>query len=263
MASSVFAAPVLLRILLRVRVLERDAERVRGVERRELGRRQRGAEVGVRARGRRVAAHAVLQVHGVGRKIVRSHPRALVGVGDRASALQAPLASRADRTVNAARARGRRRHDARPALAERCGDLHHQRDVQLPAAVVRIGDVLGAGDLAFAQRVGAGQVDVRTVQRAEAPLGIHVEQGAIVVVDREPSQLRRRRRDRVREYGRRGGAEPRLAEPRGQQVVAHRRRNESWRSRRGGMRVARSLRASDNRCSSSRRSRARLPTPRA
>ncbi len=106
-------APVLFRVLLRVRVLDREPVRIGGVERGEFRRRQRGGEIRTRSPAvDRIGAHAVLQIDGVGREIVNAGAGALVGVGDRAAVLQAPFAGAADRAVDAARAGRRRRDDA-------------------------------------------------------------------------------------------------------------------------------------------------------
>ena len=59
-----------------------------------------------------------------------------------------------------------------------------------------------------------------SVQRAVPAVGGDVEQGAIVVVDRELAQLGRGRRGRNGD-GRRGARKARLAEAGGEQVVGH------------------------------------------
>ena len=141
----------------------------------------------------------------------------------------------------------------RARLVERGRDLHHQRHVLLAGAVVVVREVFGAGDLAFAQRVAAADVDVRPVERAVAALGADVEDRAVVVEDREPPQLGGGGRGRVRGRRCRGRAEAGLAEPGGQEVVAAAVVSASWRSRRAGTRVAHSNRTPGSRCSSSRR----------
>ena len=88
----------------------------------------------------------------------------------------------------------------------------------LPRAVVGVGEVLDAGDLAFAQRRVAVDVDVRAVERAVAAVGGDVDDRAVVVADRE-----RRSSAAVGAVGfATVGAAPReagLAEAGGQQVV--------------------------------------------
>ena len=144
------------------------------------------------------ARSAVLQMHGVGGEIVDAHPGALVGVGDRAAVLQSPLSGGADGAVDTARARRRGRDDAGAILLERRRNLHHHRDVELARAIVGVGEVLGARDLAFAQGVGAGRCRC-SGQRASRsrPSRVDVDERAVVVVDREPAQFRGRRGRRV------------------------------------------------------------------
>jgi hypothetical protein len=82
------------------------------------------------------------------------------------------------------------------SIEKLAGDLHHERHVLAPGAVVRIGDVLLAGDLAFARGDDAVGVHVRSVERAVAAVRGDVHERAVVVVDRDPAKLRRGRRRR-------------------------------------------------------------------
>src|SRR5829696_7269338 len=82
-----------------------------------------------------------------------------------------------------------------------------------------ITDVLEARDLALVRRGGPVRLDVRSVERAVAAARRRVDQGAIVVVDREPAQLLHGRLGRVSDGGGRRGAKAGLAEARGQKVV--------------------------------------------
>ena len=75
------------------------------------------------------------------------------------------------------------------SIVERRGHLHHQRHVELGRAVVRVGHVLGACDLAFAEGVVAVDVDVRPVEGAKAALGVYLDQDAVIVVEGQPAQL--------------------------------------------------------------------------
>ena len=83
-----------------------------------------------------VGAGAVDEIHRVGGEIVHAIARALVGVGDGATALQAPLAGAADRAVDAARAGGRAGDDAGTVAVPAVRDLDHQRHVLRAGAVV-------------------------------------------------------------------------------------------------------------------------------
>src|SRR5690606_36302985 len=122
-----------------------------------------------------VGALAAYQIHGVGLQVVHAHAGALVGVGDGAAALEAPLARGRDRPVDAARAGGGGGDDAGVGRVERGRYVHHQGDVLLAGAVVGVGEVLVPGDSAFAQGVVAVEVDVRAVEHAVAAAGRHVD----------------------------------------------------------------------------------------
>ena len=208
-------------------MLHRDPVREGGEVGGALGRGQRGGEGRAGAGGVRVGAQPVLQGHRVRGQVVHVRPGALVGVGHRAAALEAPLARGADRAVDAPRARRRGGDDARPVPVPGRGDLHHERDVATGAgwpasAGPRIGEgqVLGARDLPLAEGVVARRVDVGPEQGAVAALGIDVDQRGVVAEDREPAQLGGRGRHRVGRH-RRGSAEAGPAQPGRQQVVAH------------------------------------------
>ena len=192
-------APVLFRVLLRVRVLEGEAVRRGRVEGRALAGLDVRREVRIVARCGRISALAAHQVHGVGLQIVRAGAGALVGIGDGAAALEAPLAGGRDRPVDAARTGRGRGNDAGIRRDERVRDLHHHGDVALATAALLVGDVFVAGDLSFACRDGAVRRHVRSVERAVAAARRRVDQRAIVVVDREPAQFLRSRIQRVDE----------------------------------------------------------------
>jgi hypothetical protein len=207
------AAPVFFRVALRVGVLHRDAVG-------ELAQVARALGVGERRGKERVVAGLLAQralagdpVHRVAGEVVEAGAGALVGVGHRAAALQAPLARSADRAVDAARARRAGGDDAGVLRIEPLGQLHHQR------GAVEQGQVLVAGDLAFAQRVLAREVDVRAVEDAVAAGRAHVGERAVVGVDRAAAQLGQRRALGVAHGRRLRQAEPAFAQARGQQVV--------------------------------------------
>src|SRR6202012_5756003 len=85
-------APVLLGILLRVGVLEGKSIGRRGVEGGAVLLRDVGGEVGVIACLTGIGTLALDQVHRVVLQIVRAGAASLVGVGDRATVLEAPFA---------------------------------------------------------------------------------------------------------------------------------------------------------------------------
>ncbi|ABA47591.1 hypothetical protein BURPS1710b_3199 [Burkholderia pseudomallei 1710b] len=214
------APPVLLGVLLRMRVLVGVAVRKRAVERGERAARFARGKQARAARARRGGERAVDQRDDARADLVRAVAAALVVVRDRAAALEPPLARRGDRAVHAARARRRRRHDARIRRIEARRHLHEQRDVLAAAAVVGIREIFGAGDLALAEGVVAREVDVRPPEAPVAAVRRDVDERPVVRVDREAPQLRGARLRGIREAGPRVAAEARLAEPRGQQIVA-------------------------------------------
>ncbi len=102
------APPVLLGVLLRMGVLERPAIGKKLIEVGRIGgSTSNGAgsrELRIDAGGGGSRARAAHEVDGVVGQVVRAVSRPLVGIGDRAAALQAPFAREADRPVDAARA---------------------------------------------------------------------------------------------------------------------------------------------------------------
>src|SRR5438445_466274 len=112
-------APVDLGGLLRMRVLDGESIRARGVERRSIRVAQVRGEVRLRAGIRRVAAQAVNAIDGIVLQVVDTHPAALVGVRHRTSMLEPPLPRSGDGAVDPARTRGRSSHDAGVARDER------------------------------------------------------------------------------------------------------------------------------------------------
>src|SRR5512134_1329866 len=103
-----------------------------------------GGEVGGLAGELSALAYAVDQADSILLQVVRADAGALVGVSDGATILQAPLAAGGDGAIDAARPRGRTGDDAGMARIKRRGDLHHQRYVPPPEAVVGVGQALGA-----------------------------------------------------------------------------------------------------------------------
>ena len=91
-------------------------------------------EVRVVARRRGVGALAAHQVDGVVLQVVCAGAGALVGIGDGAAALEAPLARGRDRAVDAARAGRGRGDDAGVRRVEAVRHLHHHGDVRAAAA---------------------------------------------------------------------------------------------------------------------------------
>ena len=208
-------APVGLWVELGVGVLPGPAVRVLRVEGGallvgEVGR--EGREV-VRCVG--ISPFAAQPADGVALKVVGAGAGALVGVGDRASPFEAPLARRADGSVHAARSRGGCRDDAGPGRIEGVRDLHHEGNVLIAVPAAGEGEILCAEDPAL--RVGGGRGDQRPVEPAVAAAIGDVDQGAVVVVDRQGAKLFRRRRGRQR---RRRSGEAGRAEAAGQQVAA-------------------------------------------
>ncbi len=169
------------------------------------------------AGGGAAGAGAVDQRDGVVGEIVRRGAGTLVGIGHRAAALQAPFAGR-DTAVDAARAGRRGGDQARPRGIEAGRDLHHHRNVLPAAAVVGIGQILDAGDLALAAGDVALRVDVGPVQRAVAARGADIDQRLVVAPDRVAAQLGAGRRVGIGRQ-RRGAGQSVLAEPGGQQIV--------------------------------------------
>jgi hypothetical protein len=215
------AAPVPFGVARRVGVLHRDPIREGGKIGGPLGRGQRGGEGRAGTSRVRVGAQPVLQGHRVRGQVVHMGAGALVGVGHRAAALEAPLPRSADRAVHAPGARRRGRDDARPVAIPRRRDLHHERDVAPAAGSVSPGErqILRARDLALTEGVVAGHVDVGPEQRAVAAPRVDVDERGVVAEDREPAQLRGRRSGLVRRL-RRGAAKAGPAQAGGQQVVA-------------------------------------------
>ncbi len=145
---------------------------------------------------------------------------ALVGVGDRAAVLEAPFAGGRDRAVDAARAGGGRRDDAAVRRIVAVRDLHHHGHARAPAMASPLeGDVFVAGDQAFARGHGAVRRDVRPVQHAVAAARRRIDQGAVVVIDREPPQFLGGGVERIGKARRGRATKPGLAQPRGQEVV--------------------------------------------
>src|SRR5438477_84487 len=104
-----------------------------------------------------------------------AHPAALVGVGDGAAVLEAPVSRCGDGAVYPARSRRRAGHDARFVLIEARGHLHHHGDVDATGAVVVVGEPFFTGDPARVERGIPVHVDVRAVQGGVAAVedGIH------------------------------------------------------------------------------------------
>ena len=212
-------APVLLRILLRVRVLEGNAVRVGASPGQPVGVAQVRREERVLAGGHPARAHAVLQVDAVVLEHVQARTGTLVRIRDGAALFQAPFAGTADGAVDSARAARRARDDAGAVRVEAGRHLHHQGDVLLARAIVRIGDVFAARHQALPRADIAGCIHVGAVQGAIAAVGGDVEHGAVIGVDGVAAQLGRRRLLSIRIRGR-GARQPRLAQAGRQQVIA-------------------------------------------
>ncbi|GAA0807917.1 hypothetical protein GCM10009078_48510 [Cupriavidus gilardii] len=210
-------APVLLGIALRMRVLEGEPMRRRGDEGGARVVVDRRGEMRLAAGGGAAGAGAVDQRDGVVGEILRRGAGALVGIGHRAAALQPPFAGR-DAAVDAARAGRRGGDQARPRGIEAGRDLHHHRDVLPAAAVVGVGQILDAGDLALAAGDIALRIDIGSVQRAVAARRADIDQRLVVAPDRIAAQLGAGRRVGIGRQ-RRGAGQSVLAEPGGQQIV--------------------------------------------
>src|SRR5262249_57096319 len=94
-------APILLRVLLRMRMLEGEAVRCRSVEGAALGIADISREVRV-LRRRRVGALAADLVYGIVLQVVRARAGALVGIGNGTAVLEAPLAGGGDGALHRA-----------------------------------------------------------------------------------------------------------------------------------------------------------------
>ena len=221
-------APVLFRVELRVRMLDGEPVRARRVERSPLGVGQRGGEVGSGAGVGGGVTDAVDLIDGVVPQVMDAHPAALVGVGDGAAVLEAPVSRCGDAAVYPARSRRRAGHDARFVLIEARGHLHHHGDVDATGAVVVVGKPFFTGDPARVERGIPVHVDVRAVQGGVAAVEDGIHERAVVHVDRSSPQLRCRgirridesRRRRSGRADRRRLPQARHAQAAGQQIVA-------------------------------------------
>ena len=186
-------APVFFRVLLRMRMLDGKAVWRCGIEGCAFG----GAQIGGKNRGLAGGsgsrADAVLQIDRVVLQVMNAGAGALVGVHHRAAVFQAPFARCANGAVNAARAARRAGDDARAGRVEGGRQLQQHRDVLAAGAVIRVSNVFGAGNLAFASGDNAFGIDVWAVQATVAAGGRNIEQRPVVVKNGEFSQLGRRR----------------------------------------------------------------------
>ena len=214
------AAPEPLRIVLGMRVLEGEAKGRLRVEAGLLAGADRGGEVGRIAGGIRLRALAADQVDGILRQVVSPGAGALVGIGDGAAALQSPFAGSADGAVDAARARGSARHDARLFGAEGERHLDHHRDVVGSAAVAEREELVAEDQ--FVDRVARLQRHAGAIKTAVAAGGGRVDQGPRVVVDRDRAQLLGGRRQGIGRLRRGRRLDPRDAEAGGQQIASAR-----------------------------------------
>src|SRR6185312_10510661 len=98
---------------------------------------------------------------------------------------------------------------------EPVGHLHHQR------GAVEVGEELVPRNLAFPERVAAGQIDVRPVEHAIPARGRHVGEGAVIGVDGALAELDRLRLRRIAHGRRYRLAQPRLAQSACEQIVAY------------------------------------------
>ena len=99
-----------------------------------------------------INAGAVDQTDAIGREIVQSITGAFVGISDSAAVFEPPFARCADSPVDAPRAGRWGRDDAGASQIESAGYLNHQGDVFSPAAVIGVGEVFAARDLAGSRR---------------------------------------------------------------------------------------------------------------
>lgn len=192
------AAPVGLRVVLRVGVLEDHAGGVGRCIRHEgqVGRFTPLAE-------RAVGAHAHLCV-----KVVVVAARALVGIDHRAALRQAPRCGHRHRAIDAARTGGRRDQHAAFAGVEVVRHLCQHAVRLLRTEQARIGRILAAR-----HRVGAAEHVAITTARGE------VGDAAPAAPQRAAAQFLHGGRGGVGECRRRHTAQARQTEARGQQVV--------------------------------------------
>ena len=195
-------APVLFRVLLRMRMLEGESVWRCRIERRPRAARDGRREVRIVARLFGIGALAPDQVHCVVLQIMCAGAGAFVRVGDGAAVLKAPFPGGRDRAVDAARAGRRRRDDATRRRHEAVRYLNHHGDAIAPVPAPLEGDVFVARDQALARCHRAVCHHVRAIKRAVATTRRRIDQGAVIVVDREPAQFLGRGIERIDEAGR-------------------------------------------------------------
>ena len=217
-------APILFRILLRGRVLVRDAIGKAGVVGGEFRRGERGREVGILA-----ALAASRECRSADAQCWwrdRGRPsRCLCRCRRPRSRASIPTLRpfRWHRRRRASRRRGR--DDTGAFLLERCRNLHHHRDVELARAIIGVGPTLGARS-SLRPRCRRRSHRCWGQRRPVATLHvIDVDERAVVVVDREPAQFRGRQGRRVGDARRRRGGRT-CRDPRSE--CRRHRRSSSW-----------------------------------
>ena len=211
-------------IALRVGVLESEPIGRRRVERRARARGDRRREVRVVACLPRSGALAADQVDGIVLQIVRTRAGALVGVGDRAAVLEAPFAGGGDGAIDPARAGRGRGDNAAVGRVEAVRYLHHHGDTGAAVVLLFEGEIFVARDQPFVRRRiqrSAVGLDVGSVENRVPALRRYIDESAVIIVDRQATQLLRRRMERIAYCGWRGRLEAQSAEPGCQQVIGN------------------------------------------
>ena len=172
-------APVLLRVLFRMRRLERDAVRPFGQKFGSRGVVEVGAKMRVAAGFRRRDLSPIEEIRRILLQDVEAVAMPLVGVDDRAAVAEAPVAEVDDVAEQARRAVHRDRDQATTVARQVLRDLEQHRDILFALAVVGVGQVFLAGDLALSRNLLTGRlVNVRAEQAPEPlPSAARLEQG--------------------------------------------------------------------------------------
>ena len=212
-------APIFLGVLARMGMLEGKPVGACCVEGDALCLGQPGIEMGVAPGNGGGGPVAPDQGHRVCHQIVRSATSAFVGVSHRTTALQAPFAG-GNATIHAARTGGCGGHDARAGCVEVAGHLHHQGHVLATRAIVRVGQVLGAGNLAVSAKLCASLGHRGAIQAAEATCGGRVHDGAVVGVDGPAAQFGHRGAQRISIGWHNCGGQPGGTQTSSEQIVA-------------------------------------------
>ena len=215
-------APIFFRVDLRVRLLECHPVRKRGVKCSAGRIGDVGRKVGQRARHRAGGTGSVNAVHGVVAQVVQAHAFAGIGQRHRTTALEAPITSGTNGSIDPTGTGRWAHHDAGCIDIKTVRNLHGHGHTLASTAVVEYAHILQPWHQALAQRVLANEINVGSVESAVATVGSVVDQPPVVGLDSVAAQLVGRRIGRVgkgRERGQRGAGDTALAQAGGQQVL--------------------------------------------